>query len=292
MLLCDNGATAPAPNVTLPHYKPSLLAAPPVAVSLLTAGGDKALTYSFDERGVVFPLSDLVQPVPVLLGNYYRNYSAAAAAPRHSPRGWPRPWWKVPKGSGDTRGLGRGATGSSSKLRAATKKAEENGLHAALAAGSRASLEDNAPCGTRGCGVYTTDGYVFTGTEGTCYKSAVLPGGEAAIRLDLFWNGADDNLGGTVAPSDGQQWSLVDTECFVYAAGGKGRLSLDIFVDATRSDYWTLASAASRAAALERGYSFFAHVGFVDPAPANGRLSDAQQAAEVASYAYTVRVDF
>ena len=101
-----------------------------------------------------------------------------------------------------------------------------------------------------------------------------------------------DNVGALAAPADGQQWSVVDSECFAYADSGAGRLSLDIYVDIARSDYWLLASAASRAAAEARGYSLYAHVGFVDPAPAGGRLSAAQQALEVASYAYAVRVDF
>ncbi len=77
--------------------------------------------------------------------------------------------------------------------------------------------------------MYTTAGYSFVRNEGVCYATSLLPGGAKAVPVNLFYNGADDNLGAPTAPSDGQQWQDVDIECWAYADAGETRLPLELW---------------------------------------------------------------
>ena len=90
-------------------------------------------------------------------------------------------------------------------------------------------------------------------------------------------------MGAPTAPADGQAWSAIDTECFAYAADGAGRLPLEVWHSAALGDYWTLASAASRALATQLGYVRVASVGFIDATA---------QEPTVEAYAYVLRIDW
>lgn len=45
-------------------------------VSVLTPSGPQPLQYTINETGLVFAAGDVMQPIPVLLGSYYRNNTA------------------------------------------------------------------------------------------------------------------------------------------------------------------------------------------------------------------------
>ena len=114
---------------------------------------------------------------------------------------------------------------------------------------------DNAPCGLRDCGVYTTAGYAGVGVEGGCLSpSAAAAAGEPTVPLTLFYNNADDNMAAPAAPGDGQAWQAVDAECAAYAGEGSGgRWALELWHSEALHDWWTWASPGSRAAAAARG---------------------------------------
>lgn len=236
-LMGRTSTAAPSPfagMVTVPHFKPAMLASMPTSLTLLTPTGDVPLPYNTTTFGVQFSASQLFPPVALPLTTYYRNYTATGGPANHV---------------------------------------------------------DNAPCGMRDCSVYANDQYTTRGVEGFCYSTPTLPGGEASVPVLLFYNGVLDNLGAAVPPSDGQAWDLVDTECYAYAANGTSRWPLEVWRNAALSDYWTLASPASRAAAIATGYSLAAQVGFVDAAPPTALVQgEAAAAAAVQSYAAVIRV--
>ena len=136
------------------------------------------------------------------------------------------------------------------------------------------TIVDRAPCATRDCAIYTSAGYVSAGYEGACVRPGANAG-EATVRVNLFYNGVDDNMGSPTAPVDGQAWQTVDLECLAYVTGGAGRLPLEVWHNTALNDYWTLASAASRATAVSLGYTMVSSVGYVaDVAPPAPGASD------------------
>lgn len=146
---------------------------------------------------------------------------------------------------------------------------------------TNATRVDRAPCATRDCGVYTGAGYTAAGVEGYCLTAP--PGdGESVVSVKLYYNGGTDNMGAPAPPADGQTWQDVDTECLVYANAGAGRAPLEVWRSTQLGDYWSLASAASRAAAQAAGYTLVESVGFVDT----------QGAPAVAAYAYVLRIEW
>lgn len=161
------------------------------------------------------------------------------------------------------------------------------------------SLVDRAPCasGLRGCSVYTTADYVLVRSEGTCYATSLLPGGAPATPVVLWYNGSgyDDNLGAAMAPSDGQTWRDIDTECWAYAAQNADGtlLPLELWHSSNLkfNEYWTLADPASRAEAVAEGYEMVSTVGYVEAASGPARFDDPDPAT-VASWAYVLRVDW
>ena len=132
-----------------------------------------------------------------------------------------------------------------------------------------ATRVDRAPCGDRDCSVYTQDGYSAAGVEGWCPGGPGVVGATVPVRL--FFNGGTDNMGAPAAPADGQAWGAVDVECYAWAGAAPGLQPLEVWHSAALGDYWTLASAASRAAAQAAGYVLVSSIGFVQaaaPAPA------------------------
>jgi alpha-L-fucosidase len=324
-LLEDTGASISSTSlITIPFLKPSTLTALPVAIVKLTSTGDVPLAgYVFDETGLNFNASDILVPSPVLLGTYRHNYTFdedPVAVRRRNGRKeeWPQTWWKRGMGkkggsasisangaaspSRRTRGSGRGssvrpslgpilplqATGSSTYSRTLLSATQGPRTGAS-------SVVDNAPCGTRGCSVYTSAGYSLIRNEGVCYRSSLLPNGEAAVPVNLFYNGGDDNMGATTAPNDSQSWQDVDIECWAYASAGPtpgARQPLEVWHSEALGDYWTLADPASRAEAQAQGYVKVSTVGYVEPAPAGGQLPPADLALSVASWGYVLRLDW
>lgn len=134
-----------------------------------------------------------------------------------------------------------------------------------------ASTWDHAPCATRDCGVYTAAGYEATGVEGSCLRPG-QPAGEPTVNVQLYFNGQLDNMGAPTAPADGQTWQDFDLECLAFVSGGADRWPLEVWHNAARNDYWTLANPASRANATAEGYSLFTALGYVssDVAPPQG----------------------
>jgi hypothetical protein len=318
-LVDDRGANIqPSTPVVVPQLKPSLLSSLPVAVSKLTPSGAVPIAYTLDETGLAFNASEILVASPVIMGTYRHNYSDASpgmqAARSSRMEEWPQTWWK--------RHTRRGGAGASNASFAASSVGAEGGASAAapptvLARGTRkgalgsssfarlgrrlrraraagAAIVDNAPCATRGCSVYTAAGYSLVRQEGVCYRSSLLPSPlEPAVQVNLFWNGQDDNLGSPTAPTDGQSWQTVDTECYAYANPGQGRLALEVWHSAALSDYWTLADPASRAEAQATGYTLYASLGYVDPAPAGGApLPPSDATAASAAWAYVLRLDW
>lgn len=147
---------------------------------------------------------------------------------------------------------------------------------------TNATRVDRAPCATRDCSVYTSDGYAAAGVEGWCLTSA--PPAEPTVAVKLWYNGGTDNMGAASPPADGQNWGDVDTECLVYANPGAGRAPLEVWHSEALGDYWSLASAASRAAAQAAGYTLVAGgpVGYVD----------VLGAPSVAAYTYVLRLEW
>jgi hypothetical protein len=84
----------PSASVTVSEFKPSTLAAAPSAVSVLTPGGPVPVPFTLNETGMVLSLGNVLQPSPVLLGTYFRNYSVADVCMVHAARnpGWPQVW--------------------------------------------------------------------------------------------------------------------------------------------------------------------------------------------------------
>jgi hypothetical protein len=304
IFLVDSGSGSSNGNgsIIVPTHKPSLLSSLPRAVTLLTATGPKALSYTLNETGLVIPASQVLQPVAVTLGTYFFNYSAhvmgegeggAQVSAVHawadvvSPY-WPQVWWKAAEGK-RTGVDSRMATGSRSLQR--KRYSQVHGIPEL-----RGSVHvDNAPCATRACDVYTQAGYVLTNTEGVCYRSSLLPGNEPAIQLQLWYNGALDNMGSPSSPNDGQAWQDVDGECWIYANAGStpgARQPVEVWHNAALGDYWTLSSPSSRASAQSMGYTLVQQLGFMDPAPPSGRLSEQQLRDATADYAYVVRLDW
>jgi hypothetical protein len=157
---------------------------------------------------------------------------------------------------------------------------------------------DNAPCGLRDCSVYQQAGYAQTGVEGYCTSA---PGGEPYVPVYLWYNNADDNMGAPAAPASGGTWSLYDTECFAFVNNGTNRWRLEVWYSAAKTDYWTLASPQSRAAAQAQGYVFVSAVGFVDAsspyhtpagAPVDAAAAQLLANATVQTYAGVLRVDW
>lgn len=324
VFLVDEGTSPISPNqsVILPSLKPSTLSSLPVNVTILTPSGPAPFAYTLDETGLAFAAGEVMEPVPILLGTYYMNYSAAfgedaeARNAEVARRGahWPGMWWKkssrvrqwrAARSAGVTADVTSG--GAVSPWRRPQSKAtgmrsaETRALSAQVAIAARqaaaasslgqAALVDHAPCGLRTCSVYTTAGYSFVRNEGLCYRSASLPGGEPSVPVQLLYNNLDDNLGAVNAPSDGQSWQDVDVECYAYANPGPNRIPLELWHSAALAEYWTLADPASRAQAQAMGYTLVQTVGYVEPAPSGG-LTPQQQAAVAASYAYVVRLDW
>jgi hypothetical protein len=304
-LVPDPGAAVtPASPVIISHFKPATLAAPPTSVSVLRSGGAAPVAYTFNSTGLVFAAGDVMAPAPVILGTYFHNYSvsSADAVRARAARGdeWPQVWWKAGGAAGRRGGAPRAtpptnappgarATGAASVSRAARLAARLAAGVGAPAAG--AVTVDRAPCGDRGCSVYTSAGYTFVRAEGVCYRTALLPGGAAAVPVQLYFNGATDNLGASAPPADGQTWQDVDVECWAYAAPGAGLIPLELWHAPALSDYWTLADPASRAEAAAAGYTLVGTVGYVEAA-AGGGLTPAQQADAAAAYAYVLKVQW
>lgn len=300
VFLVDSGSATISANssIIVPTYKPSVLSSVPQAVSLLTSTGAKALTYTLNETGLVIPASEVLQPAPVLLGTYFYNYSAhndedegSQGVRRWSERvspAWPREWWEEQKGKSSGVDAGQ-ATGSRSAQR------KKYGHLYGVPKLTTPVHVDNAPCATRACSVYTAAGYVLTNAEGVCYRSSLLPGGEPAVQLQLWYNNALDNMGSPLAPVDGQTWQDVDAECWLYAGPGStpgARLPVEVWHNAALGDYWTLASAPSRASAQAQGYTLYASLGYMDPVHASGQLTDRQVQDATADYAYVLRLDW
>lgn len=331
-LVDDRGASiTSSSDVIIPMLKPSVLASLPVNISILTAGGAVTLLpsqYTIDEMGLSIPASLILQPAPVLLRTYFCNFSnptdvscAGQRFKRKVADGWPRAWWKknstaatasgsaasaagavsaTGRVSSATKQFGagkrRGATGSNSIDRlAAQLQASADADDRAVDASASAVYEDNAPVGTRPSSVYTAAGYKLVRPEGVCYASSLLPGGEAAVQLNLFYNGQYDNMAAPSPPVDGQSWQLVDSECWVYATAGSqpgARYPVEVWHSAAVNDYWTLADPASRSTAQSLGYTLVQSIGFVDQTPPGGQLTPAQQEAAAAAYAYVLRLDW
>lgn len=146
-----------------------------------------------------------------------------------------------------------------------------------------ASIADNAPCATRDCSVYTAANYSYAHSEGFCLRAPSLS--EPTVAATLYFNGNTDNMA-AAAPPQASGWQVVDTECYAYVASAPGRWALEVWYNAALSDYWTLASPASRAQASGSGYSFVSTVGYV--------LQDGggAQNATVASWGYVLKVAF
>lgn len=124
------------------------------------------------------------------------------------------------------------------------------------------SAYDHAPCATRDCSVYVTDQYELTSVEGSCIR----PGqsvGEPTVNVNLFFNGALDNMGAPTAPNDGQAWGNVDLECLAYVNNAPDRWPLEVWRNQAKGDYWTLANPVSRATATAEGYTLVSSIGFV-----------------------------
>ena len=286
----------PTSLVIIPVFKPSTLVAPPVSMCLLTATGEKNVDFVLNESGLSFPASDVIAPAPVPLLTYFKNYTAESL--RHagrlalhlSPKDslMPTPG-RLQRRSGEIGVLPRrGATGSVPYARL-----YGNASTGSVAVTDLPSLVDRTPCGLRGCSVYTAADYVLVRSEGTCYATALLPGGAPAVPVVLWWNGVDDNLGAPTAPADGQSWSDVDTECWVYVSQNTDStlLPLELWHSAKFAEYWTLADPASRAEAISEGYVRVSTLGFVEPATGLERGGDPDPAT-VASWAYVLRVDW
>jgi hypothetical protein len=122
-----------------------------------------------------------------------------------------------------------GATGASTHTRVEQRAAREAACltGAAPRLPGAISAVDHAPCGLRACSVYTADSYTLSRHEGVCYATSLLPGNAPAVALTLFYNGGEDNMGDTAAP-DSQAWQSVDTECYLYAEAGAGRLPVQV----------------------------------------------------------------
>ena len=50
--------------------------------------------------------------------------------------------------------------------------------------------------------------------------------------------------------------------CHVYVESKAGRIPIDVFYSDARKDLWVLASPASRATALAKGYTFVGNLGY------------------------------
>jgi alpha-L-fucosidase len=264
-------------NIILPHFKTTLLSTLPVAVSYLSPTGLVELDYSIESVGLVFPVKSIIQPLPVSLGTYYHNYSMVdefhVKARSNRKAEWPQVWFKA---SNKTELMKHQATGFSSSPRPYVDVKSD-----------ASAVVDNAPCGTRACDVYVKAGYSFVRDEGTCYRSSFLPGNEAAVPIYLYYNGQNDNMASVTAPNDGQQWQQVDLECWIYATDSTGtRNALEVWHSSTLNDYWTLASAQSRAQAQAAGYTLYSSLGFVDSNQPPNEMDTA------ASYAYVLRIDW
>lgn len=302
----------PSTSIILPHFKPSLLQTLPTAISKFTPTGLVPLgPYTLDETGITFNASQIYVPGPVLLGTYRHNYSSTdinMVNARNARRShWPQTWWKVGKNSsnhqeidissqGNTKrksssstspfvagGSLKGATGSNSlNIRRLTR---ERNIDAA-------AVIDNAPCATRGCSVYTSAGYTFIRSEGICYRSSLLPNNEPSAPISLYYNNQDDNAGSINTINDGQNWSDVDLECWIYVNNGTNRLPLELWHSTNYQEYWTLSDPQSRAEAQAMGYTLVTTLGYVDPTPPGGVLPPDAQAATASSWAYTLRIDW
>ena len=179
-----------------------------------------------------------------------------------------------------------GRLGLAVNLSSSTPPATPSVPLATFALAINASRADRAPCGMRDCSVYTSDGYVAAGYEGACWRTAGSAG-EPTAQLRLFYNGGTDNMATTAAPpADGQNWQAIDTECFVFQGdGGGSRWPVQLWHSAALSDYWTLASPASRAAAQALGYvQVGGTLGYTQPGP--------PPAPDVDAYAYVLRIEW
>lgn len=149
-----------------------------------------------------------------------------------------------------------------------------------------ATVVDRAPCASRDCSVYSSDAYVVAGSEGACLTpTAAASAGEPTVPLSLWFNGVLDNMAAPTPPVDGQHWQRVDDECTAYAGDAPGRWPLEVWHNPDVSDYWTLASPTSRAAAVAAGYTRVQALGYVAselPPPPD----------EVEAYAYVLRVEW
>lgn len=148
------------------------------------------------------------------------------------------------------------------------------------------SQVDNAPCGSRDCSVYTSDGYTFAGMEGGCLSPAgAAAAGEPTVPLTLFYNGNLDNVASPSPPQDGQQWQTVDSECAAFAGEGSGgdRWPLELWHSKSLQDWWTVGSPASRAQAVSLGYTKNQTIGW---------LANSVPVPSVEAYAYVLRVEW
>ena len=296
-------------SIILPFFKPSLLTSLPKAVLKLTPNGTVPLgPYTIDENGLTFTANQILLPAPVLMGTYRHNYSSmepslikARAARREY---WPQTWWKVGTNS-STENIDISNQGTVTRSKSSKKtKYVASPLHGATGSNSlnvkrlsqvrdnSAALIDNAPCATRGCSVYTSAGYNFIRNEGICYRNSLLPNNEPAIPISLYYNNADDNVGSYNTINDGQTWSNVDLECWIYANNGPNRLPYQIWHSTQYQEYWTLADPVSRAEAQAMGYTLVTTLGYVDPTPSSGVLPPDQQLNTAASWAYVLRFDW
>jgi len=150
------------------------------------------------------------------------------------------------------------------------------------------TLWDHALCADTGrpCSVYSQDyGYVAEFAEGACVSPGWVAqeGEEPLVNISDYWSqGGFDNMAAVTGspPVDGQTWVNIDLECLAYANDGPGRWALEIWRSAERSDYWTLASPASRANATAENYTLVSRIGFVLAAPPGGRAGSPARTAD------------
>jgi hypothetical protein len=136
-----------------------------------------------------------------------------------------------------------------------------------------AKENDTAPCATRNggtCNTFTRAHYSLIREE-----AVVLDRREdtdpATKYLDLVYsvgaadNGLSDFVGTKLNPTfspDGYVDEGSQDRMVVYVEGGQGRVELQSYYSSSRKDYWVIASQASRAEAISRGYVLAGHLGY------------------------------
>lgn len=126
---------------------------------------------------------------------------------------------------------------------------------------------DTAPVAVRPTSVYTTKGYTLAGSEATVFDGPA-PDGDASVEVRLVYDiKINDN---SMAPMTanpkfmpaGYADEATQDRCHVYVESKAGRIPIDVFYSDARKDLWVLASPASRATALAKGYTFVGNLGY------------------------------